>query len=228
MYYNFKLKRPHVVKVLIIEDEPLIALDLKLILIKRGFEVIGHAGNYKEAHTLFCTKKPDIILSDIKLENDESGIEVVKKLKKISDFHVIYLTSYSDDLMIENALTTNPLAYITKPFKENDINAVFKLASATVKNTNSHDGFHYNKETQILFYKNEHIILSKQESDLFHICYLSKGSFVPMHSIEYYIWGEECVSDSTRRGLIHRLKKKLHDTIFEYSSGVGCKVDGIA
>ena len=214
-------------KVLIIEDEPLIALNLQIILEKKGFDVLGHAGNFKNAHELFNTNKPDIVISDIKLEEKESGIEVVKSLKKMSDFRVIYLTSYGDDTMIEKAIETNPVAYITKPFKENDLSAALKLASINNKNeTVSHD-FEYNKITRALFYKNKQIILSKQESDLFHLCYLNKGTFVPTYSIEYHIWGEEEVNDSTRRGLIHRLKKKLNDAIFEYSGGLGCKVDGI-
>jgi len=71
---------------MIIEDEPLIALNLKKLLEKKGFEVTGHAGNTEEAHTLFYANKPDIILSDIKLENDESGIDVIKELKKETIF----------------------------------------------------------------------------------------------------------------------------------------------
>lgn len=215
-------------KVMIIEDEPLIALSLEKILEKKCFIVTGRVANEEEARTLFDANKPDIILSDIKLENDESGIEIVKQLKKISHFCVIYLTSYGDDAMIEQALETNPAAYITKPFKEIDLNAALKLVSATIKSKNINPDFYYNKETRALFYKNEQIILTKQESDLFHICYLSKGFFLSMANIEYAIWGDEHVSDSTKRGLIHRLRKKLHDTIFEYSSGLGCKVDKIA
>ncbi|AOO65051.1 response regulator [Sulfurospirillum halorespirans] len=119
-------------------------------------------GNFEEAHTLFEPNKPDIVLSDIKLENDESGIEIVKNLKMMSDFCVIYLTSYGDDAMIEKALSTNPAAYITKPFKEIDFNAELKLVATTIKNKNTHPDFCYNKETRSLFYKNEQIVLSKQ------------------------------------------------------------------
>lgn len=214
-------------KVMIIEDEPLIALNLKKILEKKDFEVTGYAGNFEDAYTLFHENKPDIVLSDIKLENNESGIEVVKNLKVISDFCVIYLTSYGDDVIVEKALSTNPVGYITKPFKEIDLNAALKLACTNIKNKNLNLDFIYNKETRTLFYKNEQIVLSKQESDLFHICYLSKGFFIPMASVEYYIWGNESVSRSTKRGLIHRLRKKLNDRVFEYSTGEGCKVDEI-
>ena len=79
-------------KVMIIEDEPLIALNLEKILEKKGFEVTGHAGCFEDAHALFYSNKPDIVLSDIKLENDESGIEIVKmpkkNLKKVKSFIV--------------------------------------------------------------------------------------------------------------------------------------------
>lgn len=213
---------------MIIEDEPLIALNLTKMLEKKGFEVTGHAGNFDEARALFRANKPHVVLSDIKLENNESGIDVVKHLKKMSDFCVIYLTSYGDDEMVEKALDTHPAAYITKPFKEIDLNAALKLVATNLKTTTINPDFIYNKETRMLFYKNQHIILSKQESDLFHLCYLSKGFFVSMPSIEYYIWSDAPTSTSTRRGLIHRLRKKLNHTIFEYASGLGCKVDGLA
>jgi DNA-binding response OmpR family regulator len=215
-------------KVMIIEDEPLIALSLKMILEKKSFKVTGLVANYEDALKLFYANKPDIVLSDIRLQDGESGINIVKNLRSISDFCVLYLTSYSHDSMIEKAIDTNPIAYITKPFKEADLIASLKLASATIKSKNINSDFTYNKETRTLFYKDEQIILSKQESELFHICYLSKGLFVSMHIIQEYIWQEEYVSDSTRRGLIHRLRKKLNHTIFEYSSGQGCKVDEIA
>ncbi|MBN2965008.1 response regulator [Sulfurospirillum sp. T05] len=215
-------------KVMIIEDEPLIALNLTKMLENKGFEVTGHAGNFDEACALFRANKPHVVLSDIKLENNESGIDVVKHLKKMGDFCVIYLTSYGDDEMVEKALDTHPAAYITKPFKEIDLNAALKLVATNLRNKNVNPDFTYNKETRMLFYKNQHIILSKQESDLFHLCYLSKGFFVSMPSIEYYIWGDAPTSTSTRRGLIHRLRKKLNHAIFEHSSGLGCKVDGLA
>lgn len=214
-------------KVLIIEDEPLIALTLKVILEKRGFEVTGNAGNFKDANELFCNNIPDIIISDIKLEQNETGVEVVKQLQKIGDFQVIYITSYGDDSTIEEAIETNPIAYITKPFKENDLNAALKLASLKVVNKNLTSDYVYNKETRTLCFKNEQIILTKQESDLFHICYLNKGQFITNENIEYYIWGNEHVLDSTRRGLIYRLKKKLTCGIFVYFQGMGCKVDGL-
>lgn len=214
-------------KVMIIEDEPLIALNLTKILEKKHFIVTGHAGNFEEAYALFCANKPDIILSDIRLENSESGIEVIKELQQMGDFRVLYLTSYGDDAMVEKALHTNPAAYITKPFKESDLSAALKLVTASMNTKNPNFEYCYNKETQTLFYKNKQIVLSKQESELFHICYLNKGIFVSMHTIENSIWGDEYINDSTRRGLIYRLKKKLNHTIFEYSSGFGCKVDGL-
>ena len=214
-------------KVMIIEDEPLIALNLTKILEKKGFETIGHAANFDDAYALFCANKPHIVLSDIKLENGESGIEIIKKLKMISDFCVIYLTSYGDDEIVEEALSTNPFGYITKPFKEIDLHDSLKLASASICCENNNHDFYYNREKQSVFYKNRQNLLTKQETELFHICDWSKGFFVPMHSVECHIWGDEEVSDSTKRGLIHRLRKKLNCNIFKYASGHGCKVDGI-
>ena len=190
-------------KVMIIEDEPLIALNLTKILEKKGFEVTGHAGNFEDAHTLFATNIPDIVLSDIKLENDESGIDVIQNLKRMSDFCVIYLTSYGDDAMIEKALSTNPAAYITKPFKDIDLNAALKLVSAKIKNKNINPDFYYNKETQALFYKNEQIVLSKQESDLFHMGYLSKSD----EEINLYYEEEKMATEALK-----------HDNALEKSS----------
>ena len=110
-------------------------------------------------------------------------------------------------------VTAMPVAFISvvTPGTHCFANASLKLASIHFENTTTNVDYEYNKETKSLFYKKEQVILSKQESDLFHICYLNKGSFLPISTIEYHIWGDDYVSDSTRRGLIHRLKKKLNN-----------------
>ena len=141
----FEFTKVCMYKLMIIEDEPLIALDLTKILEKKGFEVTGHAGNFEEALALFDTNRPDIILSDIKLENNESGIKVIEALQKLDDFCVVYLTSYGDDKMIETALHTNPAAYMTKPFRESDLNATLKLVVASIKTKNCKLQYCYNK-----------------------------------------------------------------------------------
>lgn len=116
------------IKILIIEDEPLIAMHLKLKLVRKGFEVCEPAVGRPDALEIFNKDKPDLILSDIMLGNDESGIDVLFEIRKIvPDIPVIFLTGYEDESIKDRAEPLNPLGYFIKPV---DIDVV----SMTIEN----------------------------------------------------------------------------------------------
>ncbi|MCB0479299.1 MAG: DNA-binding response regulator [Crocinitomicaceae bacterium] len=119
-------------RILIIEDELLVADHLRRILIKRGYEVIGIADDYASAMTKI-ELKPDICMLDIRLANNSNGIDIGKKLKELGiDF--IYLTANNEVETIRKAAVTKPGAYLTKPFNENDITASIELINARQTN----------------------------------------------------------------------------------------------
>jgi two-component system, response regulator PdtaR len=106
------------IKIFIVEDEIILANDLKQRLEKLGYVVVGIAGNGKDAIKKTEELDPDLILMDIVLRGDLDGIEIAQKIREIYDIPFIYLTSYYDDEILKRAKNTYPYGYITKPYAD--------------------------------------------------------------------------------------------------------------
>ncbi len=124
-------------KVLIVEDEILIAEDLKDNLKKFGITKIRMVHDKEEAMLEIRTWKPDILLLDIRLEKDTEGIDIGEYLMKNNPIPFIYITAHSDVELIKKIVKTNPAGYITKPFKKSDLYAAISLISEDLKKSNS-------------------------------------------------------------------------------------------
>ena len=109
------------VKVQIVEDDFIIATDIKQMLVTAGFQVTGIANNYAKGMRQFKKSIPDLIICDIFLGEDKTGIDFVKNSRKTKIVPVIYLTGLSDDATVEEALETSPDSYLTKPFSEHQL-----------------------------------------------------------------------------------------------------------
>ena len=113
-------------KVLIIEDDVLIANYIKYVLEKNDYYVTGIADTTETVANSIKVLCPDIALLDIRLSGGESGIDISKFLDK-KDIPFAYLTANSDRATMSSALKTNPVAYITKPFNEDNVIAAIEL-----------------------------------------------------------------------------------------------------
>lgn len=116
------------VKVLIVEDEPPIAQEISYNLKDNGYDVVGIAYTAEKALDMLYTNKVDVILLDISLKGPMNGIELANIINKKYQIPFIFITSFSDDLTIGLAAETYPDGYIVKPFKDDDIAPVIKLA----------------------------------------------------------------------------------------------------
>lgn len=115
-------------KILLIEDEYIIAKDLQALLGQNNFAKVETAKNYKSAHQLFLSNSFDLIISDINLNEEKDGIEIISEFSKIKKIPVVYLTAYSDFDIVSRAETTMPFAYILKPYNNNQLKATINLA----------------------------------------------------------------------------------------------------
>jgi len=115
------------IRILIVEDEPLIADDLSFILQDEGYEVIGSAIDFDEAKALL-KQQPDLVLLDISLDGDEDGIDVAQYINAHHQIPIIFVTSHSDRLTINRVKKTNPCAFIVKPFKAGEIASAISIA----------------------------------------------------------------------------------------------------
>lgn len=108
-------------KILIVEDESIVAKDLELTLNHLGYEVVGNCDNGQEAYDVALEKKPDLMLMDIFIKGDIDGIEAASRIKKDLSVPVVYLTAFSDENTLNRAKETKPHGYLTKPFDEKDL-----------------------------------------------------------------------------------------------------------
>ncbi|MBN8692465.1 MAG: response regulator transcription factor [Bacteroidetes bacterium] len=114
-------------KVLIVDDEVLIAEDLKDILKSFGIQNIHLAHSKTEALTALNEIRPHLALLDIRMENELDGLELGQYIIDTLKIPFIYITAHSDMVMIEKIVKTKPSAYITKPFKKSDLFASINL-----------------------------------------------------------------------------------------------------
>lgn len=115
-------------KILIVEDEPIIAEDLALILQKVGYQVVGIANDGSTALDLLHTQQPDLALLDIALDSSLSGFDIAKVINEKYKIPFIFITSFSDKYTLERAKEVYPHGYIVKPFKKRDILANIEIA----------------------------------------------------------------------------------------------------
>jgi CheY-like chemotaxis protein len=115
--------------ILIVEDELIVAENLRLVLTGMGYEVPEPAGSSSEALEKAAELSPDLILMDIVLEGSPiDGIETAKKIGQVTEVPVIFVTAYSDKRTLARVKDTEPYAYILKPFNERELAFAIELA----------------------------------------------------------------------------------------------------
>lgn len=116
------------VRVFIIEDDFIHANRLEMYLDEMGYELAGTAEGADQALNLIAATKPDLLLVDIHLAGELSGIQIVEYLNKKKAIPVIFITSYRDKETFETAKLTDPYAYIIKPYDKETLQAAIELA----------------------------------------------------------------------------------------------------
>lgn len=116
------------INVLVVEDESIVSKDIQHSLKKLGYNVVGAAATGEKAIELVRSEKPDVVLMDIMLKGDMSGIDTAEIVKKEVNIPVIYLTAYADEATLAKAKITEPYGYIIKPFKEIDLHTSIEMA----------------------------------------------------------------------------------------------------
>lgn len=115
-------------KILIVEDEIIVANDIQFSLQKLGYTVCGIAASGAEAINKAIDRHPDLVLMDIKLKGEIDGIQTAEKIRQCIDIPIIYLTAYADEHTLKRAKITAPYGYILKPFDEREMHTVIEMA----------------------------------------------------------------------------------------------------
>lgn len=115
-------------KILIIEDDPLVAANIKVALEKFGFQIIATANSYLEASDKIKICEPDLAFVDINLHGHFEGLMLAEHIHKLDRYPYIFLTAYADRKILEEAKKLQPSGYIVKPFDEHDLLASIEIA----------------------------------------------------------------------------------------------------
>jgi CheY-like chemotaxis protein len=114
------------VNILVVEDEGIVALHIKMTLTRMGHRVIATVDSGQDAIIVAFEQRPDLILMDIRLKGELDGIEAARTIQQRYAVPVIYLTGQLDESTVKRAQTTNPIGYLAKPFIVSEIAALIQ------------------------------------------------------------------------------------------------------
>jgi signal transduction histidine kinase len=120
-------------RVLVVEDERLVAADIAITLTRSGYAVTGRAASGPEALARAEATRPDVALMDIALQGPMDGVEAARRMVEDLRIPVVYLTAHADGGILDRAKETHPLGYVIKPFRERDLLATLELAFHRLK-----------------------------------------------------------------------------------------------
>lgn len=115
-------------QILIVEDERIVAEDIKDNVQSLGYEVLGVTSSGEEAVKIAKEINPDLVLMDIKLDGDMDGIEAAQIIRSLTDIPVVYLTAHADDNTLNRVKITEPMGYIVKPFEDKELQSTLEIA----------------------------------------------------------------------------------------------------
>ena len=183
------------INILIVEDENIIAKDIQHSLKKLEYTVVGICSTGEEAIRATEILKPDLVLMDIMLQGDMSGIEAAGHIREKYRIPIIYLTAYADESTLSKAKVSEPYGYIIKPFKEIDLRtsiemSIYKHEKETdvKKELDSLYSIVENKDSKdILFVKSNSRLIKVKSSDIYFLEALKDYVVINTSSARYTI-----------------------------------------
>ncbi len=115
-------------RIMIVEDEGIVARDLEKTLLRLGYEVTAIVHSGQAAVTEAAGGKPDLVLMDILLRGEMDGITAAAQIREQANIPIIFLTAYADNEILKRAIATEPFAYILKPFRERELHTNIEMA----------------------------------------------------------------------------------------------------
>jgi DNA-binding response OmpR family regulator len=125
MHADFVSSKP---RALIVEDEILIAEELKARLSLLGFSVIAAVDSGEEGIAIATRERPDLVLMDIRLKGEKDGVQATKEIHQQVDVPIVYLTAYSDRLTVDRARGTEYDGFVLKPFRAGELQSTIEIA----------------------------------------------------------------------------------------------------
>lgn len=223
------MKTNNRLNVLIVEDEPLISIFIKRIVLDMGENMIGICYNSEDAIEMIKSKKPDLIFMDINIQGSLDGISVIRKVPMPHNPTIFFVSAYSDSDTINDALSTNPYNYLIKPISGEDIKIAITLARQNQKKILTeekkyivlNDEIYYDLVKKELFINEKSIILSTIDNKIISMFINNINTTLSLDEIKVKVWGEKKISPTTIRDAISKLRKKIPKLNIETNFGRG-------
>ncbi len=221
------------INILIVEDESIVAMEIENYIQKFDYNVVGICQSYEAVIKIIKKYEIHIILLDINLIGDKDGIDVAIEVRKIyPNIEIIFLTAHTDVYNVDRAIQLSPIAYLSKPFKRDELQIFFKIAMKKIEdklpftekdpeNIILDKEFQYAPATRSLFIYNEQVHVTKKELLFLDLLINYRNTIVPIEKIKETIWPGEEVNLSTIRNLVKRLRQKLNYKFITTSSSLG-------
>jgi PAS domain S-box-containing protein len=152
-------------RILIVEDEAIVAMDIEGRLALLGYEVAGTAAAGEEALALVEERRPDLVLMDIRLEGKMDGVAAAGRIRDRFRLPVVFLTAYSEDSTLDRAKGADPFGYILKPFEDRELRTVIEMA--LYKHRAEEEILRLNRLYAVLSQVNQAIMRARSRAEIF-------------------------------------------------------------
>jgi DNA-binding response OmpR family regulator len=217
------------INIAIIEDEIVAANYLKQMLLEDSdIEVVSISKSASEALKSFKNKKIDIAFVDIKLKGDISGLDLALELKFLyENLEIIFITAYSNNFNIQKAIEADAVAFLTKPYRHDEVIAALKIAKKKFINEHKKIGklfliedFNFDFKNKKLYKNNQEIELSENELKLIRILCQNSQITVEKETLQRVL----NISDEALRALIYRVRKLTSKKLIKSVKRLGYKI----
>ncbi|RXJ69286.1 hypothetical protein CRV08_04565 [Halarcobacter ebronensis] len=225
--------------ILIVEDEMIIALDIKNTLEKNNFNVIGISNSHKQTivkinDSLNSRMGIDLILMDINISGPTDGIQSCNIIYQKYKIPIIFLSAHKEEDTLEMIKDSYAKAYFTKPIKYEEllisihftINKNFENYTINKKEkVELKNCFSFNLEKKSLYHDNKEILLTRKEKKIIYLLCKNKNNYVSYESLFSFVWEKDRININKIRGSIFRIKRKIPFLEIANSKECGYKLE---
>jgi DNA-binding response OmpR family regulator len=220
--------------ILYVEDNEEV-LQTYAAFMSRSFEDVYIARDAKEAMEIYKNQKPDILVIDIRLSEDESGIDFLRKIRK-DDHHTraIMLTGMGDVDTLLKATELKLTKYLLKPISRDDLSAALDMAVEEIENfavqtrkvAHVGEGAFWDYEKEAFVWNNKEVPLTKKERELLKLLFSNVNKVFATEDIIFELWYDyDELKIASLKTLVKTLRKKLPEGMIKNVFGVGYKID---